>query len=454
MGLTLWSARRQRRAGKYARALGGFRDVLRSARRGSEASREAYAGAAFCCVALGRWPEAQKLYTEGFAEATQRMQREQSTQGGEGGGAQGLPELPTPEDYLALAKVLDRSAQAAKCVAAVDLALERGAAPNDKVVGSLVPGHLLMAARNARRLQRLALAAELLERACGLCDPSSGEVPGEAGRYTLGDLACELCSVHEETGDDEAMERVARQMLCGEDNAKGGRAPKVARNRQRAAWYTHRFERAPDAAQKLRAALEEDPASAEGWHQLGRVHNDCGEVAEAEKALLECTELDPSCSKAFMLLGSIYTSQGKTDDAMWAMRSATDVDPKATKAWLTMAKMLEAMGKKGAACRIYEQAGDNPIAAARLQEILTKAAQRMQAVFKGFKERKARRQATVHRVVRHYGMRAPLPASAFARASPGKDSAGAWAVDIDAGTLLVAPKHVVLASLRNSKPLF
>ena len=472
MGLGMWSARRQRRAGKWAEALASYRALVRAEAPGGVAHREACAGAAAACVALGKIREAQSYYTQGFADDGV----DAST---------GLPKLPAAEDFLAIAIVFDRSAEAAKCVKAVERGMSMESSGGKADAHGTRSKACLMAGRNARKLKDHESAIRFLRKAIDACDKSSGAFPGANGAWNVADVICELCEAHQgaaSRSDSRGPAEEAIKGLLAELSAWGIPGPQtsarctpvLARNRQSLAWLDHAYggSEADAPAARLREALGDDPEpqskkTAEGWHRLGLIEQSRGRPQEAEAAFLAATERDPQHAAALMALGELYSQRGATDDAMWAMRAAADADPQASKAWLKLAQMLEAMGKKGAACRIYEQAGDHPIATARLQTILAKAAVRMQAVFKGFKERKARRQATVRQAVRNYGMRAPLPNAGLARgiqgharerasASAAEQDAGiagkrglltggaSWAVNATNGTVLVAPRHVAI----------
>ena len=70
-----------------------------------------------------------------------------------------------------------------------------------------------------------------------------------------------------------------------------------------------------EAILEYRNVLRLDPANARATRQLGLLHNQLGELAQAFRFLLKAQELTPDDSEVRLKLGGIYFVAGKHDEA-------------------------------------------------------------------------------------------------------------------------------------------
>jgi len=79
--------------------------------------------------------------------------------------------------------------------------------------------------------------------------------------------------------------------------------------------------------EELRAAVEQEPESAQAHYRLGTALVQRGVAPEAEEALRKATELDPEHVQAWVNLGGLQLLRWKFEDCVEANRKAAAVAP-------------------------------------------------------------------------------------------------------------------------------
>ena len=87
--------------------------------------------------------------------------------------------------------------------------------------------------------------------------------------------------------------------------------------------------RAEDAHDQLLVLVEQHPAIARGWYQLGNAEMSLGQYVAAERAYAMARSLAPTDPRMVLMLGNSFQAQGRIDDAIAVFRTtvvlATDV---------------------------------------------------------------------------------------------------------------------------------
>jgi len=80
------------------------------------------------------------------------------------------------------------------------------------------------------------------------------------------------------------------------------------------------------ALEDLRRVAELDPEHANAWAWIGQIHYEEGDLAEAEKALLEAQRIDAFDPRPWFLLSKVYYEQGHPDRAEQAQARWAELD--------------------------------------------------------------------------------------------------------------------------------
>jgi len=100
--------------------------------------------------------------------------------------------------------------------------------------------------------------------------------------------------------------------------------------------------RGPEAAEALAFSLELRSYHPLGWFRLGALHLELGELAQAERELLEALSQERNLTEAFLPLARIYISDGRTDKAHGLLRRAESALPGNREVPALLAELLAA----------------------------------------------------------------------------------------------------------------
>ena len=120
--------------------------------------------------------------------------------------------------------------------------------------------------------------------------------------------------------------------------------------------------RAEDAHDRLLVLVEQHPAIARGWYQLGNAEMSLGQYVAAERAYAMARSLAPTDPRIVLMLGNAFQAQGRIDDAIADFRTtlvlATDVqdDGLAASACFNLGNALVRGGRKAEAVVEFQRA--------------------------------------------------------------------------------------------------
>lgn len=108
----------------------------------------------------------------------------------------------------------------------------------------------------------------------------------------------------------------------------------------------------PRMARELyRRALELAPDHVDARINLGRLHHEEGQLAEARRAYERALEVSPEHSTAAYNLGVVLEDLGKLDDAIQAYQRAIAIDPAMADAYYNLARLYDQAGDRATAIR-------------------------------------------------------------------------------------------------------
>lgn len=102
--------------------------------------------------------------------------------------------------------------------------------------------------------------------------------------------------------------------------------------------------------------LVHHPDDAPTWNALGLLHEEAGEVAEAEAAWRQALELDPGYSKPWSNLGRVQLERGELEAAERSLVGAVDAGPRNAVARVNLAALLSRRGRLEEAVARYREA--------------------------------------------------------------------------------------------------
>jgi tetratricopeptide (TPR) repeat protein len=156
--------------------------------------------------------------------------------------------------------------------------------------------------------------------------------------------------------------------------AADGRVPLYQSNLAEICRLNGRLEEAVAAG---RRAVELQPDYAQAWNNLGIVHYDRAEFAQAEQCYRHAVRLDPRLAQAHSNLGNALRVQGKLGDAVETYTRAIQLEPSAISGYQNLGTVLrdqgrfaeaEATYRKGLALRPHDPTLLNHLALAVLDQ--------------------------------------------------------------------------------------
>lgn len=123
-----------------------------------------------------------------------------------------------------------------------------------------------------------------------------------------------------------------------------------------AAQKAHRAGKRATAEERYKDLLRAYPDFAEGWHFLGLLYNQNGDLMRGAEAILKSLELAPDNAVALNNLGEAYHRIGNTSAAVGALQKAIELDPHLAPAHFNLANILKQGEQLDAAIASYQSA--------------------------------------------------------------------------------------------------
>ncbi len=104
-----------------------------------------------------------------------------------------------------------------------------------------------------------------------------------------------------------------------------------------------------------RKATELDPASANGYHTMGRGYEALGKLSIALQSYNKAIGLSPNFAPAILGVGWVAFQQGKLDDALAWMRKSVDLSPNDAAMYVNVGLVLNLLGEDSLAMRWFNK---------------------------------------------------------------------------------------------------
>jgi len=102
--------------------------------------------------------------------------------------------------------------------------------------------------------------------------------------------------------------------------------------------------------------IEENPADADAWCNLGLLYYHKGEIEEAEQAFLKCIEYDPEVLEAYFNLGRLYQSNREFEKALTYYKEVVTRNEEDGIAYYYMGQCAKAVGRIDDAVAFLDEA--------------------------------------------------------------------------------------------------
>ncbi len=125
-------------------------------------------------------------------------------------------------------------------------------------------------------------------------------------------------------------------------------------------------ERADEAVESYRRAIELKPDYAEALHNLGNVLTDLDQIAESLECFQRASELNPEDSVSWTAFGTAAEKIGQFEPAIEAYRTALEIEPACQQTLSRLGAVLRKLDRLDAAKAVYQQwltvAPNHPVA--------------------------------------------------------------------------------------------
>jgi tetratricopeptide (TPR) repeat protein len=111
----------------------------------------------------------------------------------------------------------------------------------------------------------------------------------------------------------------------------------------------------PAAIGEFQELVARHPQHADGWFNLGFIHDQRDELPDAERCFRKALELQPALDRAWYGLGLVLIRQGRLEEAVAALKRNTKLQPFSPYGYYQLGMTYHHLGRKVDAWKMYEQ---------------------------------------------------------------------------------------------------
>jgi len=101
--------------------------------------------------------------------------------------------------------------------------------------------------------------------------------------------------------------------------------------------------------------VAQHPRNAEGWFNLGFIHDQRDELSDAERCFRMAVQLQPSIDRAWYGLGLVLIRQGRLEEAVAALKRNIKLQPFSPYGYYQLGMTYHHLGKSPEAWKMYEE---------------------------------------------------------------------------------------------------
>jgi tetratricopeptide (TPR) repeat protein len=131
------------------------------------------------------------------------------------------------------------------------------------------------------------------------------------------------------------------------------------------------------AARELERLVQSSPTNADGWFNLGFLHDKADRTAEAERCFRRAVELKPTLDRAWYGLGLVLIRNGRLEEAVDALKQNITLQPFNPYGYYQLGMTYHHLGRSDEAWKVHEQlSGFEPKFSATLKRDLERTVSR------------------------------------------------------------------------------
>jgi tetratricopeptide (TPR) repeat protein len=138
---------------------------------------------------------------------------------------------------------------------------------------------------------------------------------------------------------------------------------------------------AAGAVSELERLVQRSPKHADGWFNLGFLHDKADNLAEAERCFGRAVQLKPTLDRAWYGLGLVLIREGRLEEAVEALKQNVKVQPFNPYGYYQLGMTYHHLGRSDEAWKVHKQlSGFEPKFSATLKRDLEQTPSRAQPI--------------------------------------------------------------------------
>jgi len=109
------------------------------------------------------------------------------------------------------------------------------------------------------------------------------------------------------------------------------------------------------AARELERLTQVSPANADGWFNLGFLHDKADNVGDAERCFRRAVQLNPSLDRAWYGLGLVLIREGRLEEAVDVLKQNIKLQPFSPYGYYQLGMTYHHLGRSAEAWKVHEQ---------------------------------------------------------------------------------------------------